>query len=129
MARTLKVKVPVAALIKSAEKERERIIKEFEKSLTQVDKSRERWQKAALTALDRAYEDIQAGNFPKISSVWGYSKSKNLSDFEIQVKAPKPVEPAEAPNTNQVDRDLALLKACSDTELAIGTDDNFARYL
>lgn len=127
MARTLKVKVPVAVLIASAEKQRERIIKEHEKELAKVDKERERWATAALKALDRIREDIEAGDLPKISECWG--SAKGSSEFDVVVKARKPVTPGDKPAVYQVDRDLSLLRACSDTELAIGTDDNFARYL
>lgn len=126
MARTLRVKVPVAVLVASAEAQRAKIVKAHEQAWASVTKDRERWVTAALKALDRTREDIESGKLPSISKTWG---KKNKSEFEIQVSAAKPSDPDDEPNTTQVDRDLALLRACSDTELSIGTDDNFARYL
>lgn len=129
MARTLRVKIPVAVLIASAEAQREKIIKDHEKQVAKGEKERQRWLNKAEDAVVRVLDDLQNGTIPDSVRSNYYSEGKNRSSFRIEVAYKCPTEPGDTPDTSRVDRDLALLRACSDAELSIGTDDNFARYL
>lgn len=124
--RTMKVKVPTATLIELAEKERARIIREHEKASENADAQQAKWVDKALVQLDKVRRDIADGNLPDVSTPW---RSTNTSTFTVTVRAKGPLDLESKPNTTKVDRDLALLRACSDETLSIGTDDNFAKYL
>lgn len=125
-ARTMKVRVPVATLVELAEKQRAKIVSEHAKALEKVGEDTRRWQEKALSALAHAAEQIEAGKLPEIHH--SYS-ARGQSYFNVKVRVPAPSEPDAQPNTRKVDRDLALLRACSDETLLIGADDNFAQYL
>lgn len=122
----MKIKVPVETLIAAAEKERERIVSAWEKQQHGVDEATTKWVSKARDALVKTIDNIDNGKLPDISSGYGRRPSSYLT---VNVPVLAPASKSDAPNTGQVDRDLALLRASAEPTISVGTDDNFARYL
>ncbi len=125
--RTIRVKVPVDRLLASAQKERARIVKDHEKAVIKSEATQERWKEKALAALYKAADDLIEGKFDMDNVSHPYRNHGN-STISVTVKCVSPRVPEE-PSTRNVDRDIALLQACTDTELSIGAEDNFGKYL
>lgn len=120
--KAMKIKVPVAKLIESAEAVRSRIIEQHESAVANYEDAKGKYRSLVIDALRVALaEATQEGDLPEYYS-YG---SCLLVPFDHD----EPSEPRHTPNTTQVDRDLALLRATSDSELLISTDDMFAGYL
>jgi hypothetical protein len=126
--RTLRVKVPVSRLLAQAEKQREKIIREYERDVEKQGGKKSKWEVKAIGALAKTINEIEAGNFDFDNVSKPYGSKTQTSSIKVTVSAAAPFPPKE-PETYRVDRDIALLKACTDTELSIGVDDDFGRYL
>lgn len=126
-AKSMKIKVPVSVLIESAEARKAQLIEENDQAKVDYEKDMKEWRKECVKALQIALTEARAGNFPE------YGSTYRLGGYLI-VSLPddtpsRPDKPNEKPNTRQVDRDLALLRATTEETLTIGTDDVFAGYL
>jgi hypothetical protein len=129
--RTMKVRVPVATLIESAEAKRSEIIEQWEADREKVHTDREKWISNAIAALDAVREALRRGEMPDdvATSTWGRRHGSASSYFIVGVDAKQPDSPTHQPPVDAIDRDLGLLRASTDDTLLVGTDDNFARYL
>lgn len=102
----MKLRVPVATLIEAAEATRAKIIENHEQAVAEYEQDRESWQYVVVHVLEC-----------------------NEYELRIPINGDEPSQPSKKPNTSQVDKDLALLRATSDEVLSIGADDDFGRYL
>jgi hypothetical protein len=127
--RTMKVRVPVAKLIEAAEAKRVQIVEEWEAGREKLHTDRAKWFSNAVAALDVVRESLRRDEMPSdADATWG-NRRREKSYFTVEVDAKLPTEPDDHPPVDAIDRDLGLLRACSDDTLLVGTDDNFARYL
>lgn len=132
----MRVKVPVATLLAAVRAERQRrvdaysdAVKNLPKAIKQhaIDLKQANLERVArnVAHAEQVLSDVSQDRVPA-------SDRRHYDEWEPQFESPihtkAPTEP-EAPNLGQLDRDIALLSAASETELSVGADDAFASYL
>lgn len=125
MARTLKVKVPVATLLASAQNERAALVADHARGLKKYERDQAQFAARARAALDKAFTSFMKDGPPPHRT--GYISGRYRPVVVVPGYPKNPEEPSL--DTKGIDRDIAILAAASDEFLSISTDDHFARYL
>lgn len=125
-------RVPVAALIEAAEKERERIIDTYSVALAEYRASQRtpRAERLLLAAaLHERAEEVRTGKGAlHASSEYDYDAGEYVLFVSAEAKVQRFAKP-DAADTRSVDRDLRLLRATSQETVSVRADSDFARYV
>ena len=126
-ARTLRLKVSVAALTAKIEAAKaEQQVKHLD-ALAEYEAASRAWPAAAKAAVR---EWLKTNPDPEnwwVDTYYSRKVGEYIPVAEVPIP-PRPNKPREL-NTAHMDRDLALLRATTEETITVGADDNLASYL
>jgi hypothetical protein len=120
---TSKVKVRTDELLAAVRARRAKMAKEYREKCDAQGPLKQRYQAAAIRALEEALAKAQKGNLPAFENSY-----RNASGgwLKVRVQQCPPEKPAQ--NTAQIDRLIATLEMAAEPTLTISAEDA-ARYL
>lgn len=126
---TTSLKVPVATLLQSAERERAAIVEKHRLAVESYRDDTEEVRGHLVDRLRALADDLESGRkLPKPSQEYD-SRRGYVWNITAAVSAGVRERPPAKPDTRRVDSDIRLLRATSQETVTVRTGSSFERYL
>lgn len=126
--RLIKMKVPVETLLTGARAKRSELVQQHEAATEKYERDIAQFQEVVVTRLNETAALIERDGIDAVTWEDSYRKGRYVNDL-IKIPIGERPEPPDTPSADEINEDIALLSATSETELVLSTEDRFAHYL